>query len=73
MSGRAETGVRISVIVCVCVCVCVWLCVCVCVYCSIADNGELNYNIKKMLAEMCVNVVFVIRCLYSAVSLTLVK
>ena len=67
MSGRAETGVRISVIVCVCVVVCV------CVYCSIADNGNLNYNIKKLLAEMCVNVVFVIRCLYSAVSLTLVK
>ena len=54
---------------CVCVCVCVWLCV----YCSVADNGNLNYNIKKLLAEMCVNVVFVIRCLYSAVSLTLVK
>ena len=67
MSGRAETGVRISVIVCVCVVVCV------CVYCSIADNGNLNYNIKELLAEMCVNVVFVIRCLYSAVSLTLVK
>ena len=56
-----------------CVRVCVCGCVCVCVYCSIADNGNLNYNIKKLLAEMCVNVVFVIRCLYSAVSLTLVK
>ena len=32
MSGRAETGVRVSVFVCVCV------------YCSIADNGNLNYN-----------------------------
>ena len=29
--------------------------------------------IKVLLAEMYVNVVFVIRCLYSAVSLTLVK
>ena len=29
--------------------------------------------IKALLAEMYVNVVFVIRCLYSAVSLTLVK
>ena len=52
MSGRAETGVRMSVIVCVCVCVvvcvcgcvCVWLCVCVVVYCSIGDNGNLSYN-----------------------------
>ena len=29
--------------------------------------------IKVLFAEMYVNVVFVIRCLYSAVSLTLVK
>ena len=29
--------------------------------------------IKLLFAEMYVNVVFVIRCLYSAVSLTLVK
>ena len=29
--------------------------------------------IKILLAEISVNVVFVIRCLYSAVSLTLVK
>ena len=29
--------------------------------------------IKVLFAEMCVNVVFVIRCMYSAVSLTLFK
>ena len=40
MSGRAETGVRVSL----CVRACVRACVCVCVYCSIADNGNLSYN-----------------------------
>ena len=44
MSGRAETGVRVSLCVCVCVCVCVFVCVGVCVYCSIGDNGNLSYN-----------------------------
>ena len=38
MSGRAETGVHVSL--CVYVCVCVF----VCVYCSIGDNGNLSYN-----------------------------
>ena len=54
MSGRAETGVRMSLCVCVCVCVCVVV-------------------VVVVLVEMYANVVFVIRCLYSAVSLTLVK
>ena len=39
MSGRAETGVRmsVSVCVCVCVCVCVYVCVCGCV-CVLFDR-----------------------------------
>ena len=49
------------------------VCVCVCVYCSTGDNGNLSYNNKVLFAEMYVNVVFVIRCLYNAVNLTLVK
>ena len=49
------------------------VCVCVCVCCSIGDNGIKATIIKVLFAEMYVNVVFVIRCLYSAVSLTLVK
>ena len=32
ISGRAETGVRVSLCVCVCVCVCVFVCVCVCCF-----------------------------------------
>ena len=43
--------------------------VCVCV---VGDNGWLQY-LRFCLFEMYVNVVFVIRCLYSAVSLTLVR
>ena len=38
----------------------------------IGDNGRLQY-LKFCLFELYVNVVFVIRCLYSAVSLTLVR
>ena len=38
----------------------------------IGDNGRLQY-LRFCLFEMYVNVLFVIRCLYSAVSLTLVK
>ena len=55
------------------VCVRACMCVCVCVYCSIGDNVIQATIIKVLFAEMYVNVVFVIRCLYSAVSLTLVK
>ena len=40
-------------------------CVCVCIVQKVI--------IKVLFAEMYVNVVFVIRCLYSAVSLTLIK
>ena len=36
------------------------------------DNGRLQY-LRFCLFEMYVNVVFVIRCLYSAASLTLVR
>ena len=36
------------------------------------DNGRLQY-LRFCLFEMYVSVVFVIRCLYSAVSLTLVR
>ena len=50
------------------------VCVCVCVCCSIGDNGIKATIIKVLFAEMYVNVCFfVIRCLYSALSLTLVK
>ena len=38
----------------------------------IGDNGILQY-LRFYLFEMYVSVVFVIRCLYSAVSLTLVR
>ena len=38
----------------------------------IGDNGRPQY-LRFCLFEMYVNVVFVIRCLYSAVSLTLVR
>ena len=41
-------------------------------YCLIGDNSSLQYLIF-CLFEMCVNMVFVIRCLYSTVSLTLVR
>ena len=44
------------------------VCVCVCVLFVIKAT-----IIKVLFAEMYVNVVFVIRCLYSAMSLTLVK
>ena len=60
---------------CVCVCVRVRVCVCVCVwhgYCLIGNNGRLQC-LRCCLFEMYVNVVFVIRYLYSAVSLTLVR
>ena len=43
MSGRAETGVRMSFCVCVCVVVVVVVVV-VCVCCLIGDNGNLSYN-----------------------------
>ena len=41
-------------------------------YCLICDNGSLQY-LRFGLFEMYVNVVFVIRCLYSTVRLTLVR
>ena len=58
-------------------CVCVCVCVCVCdvylnSYCLIGNNDRLQY-FKVLLVEMCVNVVFVMSCLYSTVSLTLVR
>ena len=52
-----------------------WVCVCVCVcvhgYCLIGDNDRLQY-LRFCSFEMYVNVVFAIRCSYSAVTLTLV-
>ena len=45
------------------------VCVCVCVkhgYCLIGNNGRQQY-LRFCLSEMYVNVVFIIRCLYSAV------
>ena len=70
MSGRAETGVHMSM--CVCVCVCVRACVCVCIVRQAIMVIKATLS-KVLFAEMYVNVVFVIRCLYSAESLTLVK
>ena len=55
----------------VCVCVCVRVCVQHC-YCLIGDNGRLQY-LRFCLFEMYVSVVFVIRRLYRAMSLTLVR
>ena len=51
-----------------CVRACVRVCVCVCV--AMVTKAA---KIKVLFAEMYVNVVFVIRCLYSTLSLTLVK
>ena len=48
------------------------MCVCVQHACLIGDNNRLQY-LRFCLFEMYVNVVFVIRCFYSAVSLTLVR
>ena len=53
---------RMSVCVCVCVCVCVVRQAIMVIKATI---------IKVLFAEMYVNVLFVIRCLYSTVSLTL--
>ena len=49
---------------------CVRVCVCVTWLLFDSDNGRLQY-LRFCLFEMYVNVVFVIRCLYSTVSLTL--
>ena len=46
------------------------MCVCIVRYAIMVIKATI---IKVVFAEMCVNVVFVIRCLYSAVSLVLVK
>ena len=67
----------ISVCVCGCVCVCVRVCVCahVCntvIHCLIGENGRLQY-LRFCLFELYVNVVFVKRYLYSAVSLIVVR
>ena len=69
--------------VCVSVCVCVPVCACccrdsvrpaVCHCCSTATVTKAATIIKVLFAEMYVNVVFVvIRCLNSAVSLTVVS
>ena len=48
------------------------MCVCVCVVRQAIMVIKATI-IKVLFAEMYVNVIFVIRCLYSAVSLTLVK
>ena len=76
---RERGGGSESARVRLCVCVCVWVCVCACVracvrndYCLIGDNGKLQY-LRFCLFEMYISVVFVIRCLYSAVSLTLIR
>ena len=74
---------------CVCVCVCVCVCSIISSLPLFLLNelggwgGGIHYfsasfmlndvTFKVLFAEMNVNVVFVIRCLYSAVSLTLVK
>ena len=55
---------------CACQCVCVCVCVCVVRQAIMVIKATI---IKVLFAEMYVNVIFVIRCLYSAVSLTLVK
>ena len=55
---------------CVCVCVCVVVVVVVVRQAIMVIKATI---IKVLFAEMYVNVIFVIRCLYSAVSLTLVK
>ena len=60
LSGRVEIDL------------CTSLCVCVRVCNMICDNARLQY-LRFCLFEMYVSVVFVIRCLYSAVSLTLVR
>ena len=59
--------------VCVCLCVCVF---CIYSYCLLGDNSRLCSILKVLFAVMfkiktSATVVFVIRCLYSAVSLTL--
>ena len=72
LSGRAGADCRTYVCVRACVCMCV--CVCVCVHCFIGDMFMIYYNILSFcLFKMYVNVVFVPSCLYSGVSLTLVR
>ena len=80
-SARARSCVCVRACVRACVCACVLACVrefmraCVFVkhgYCLIGDNGRQQY-LRFCLFEMYVNEGFVIRCLYSAVSLTLVR
>ena len=52
-----------------CVRVCVRVCVCVCIVRQAIIVIKTTI-IKFLFAQICVYVVFVIRCLYSAVSLT---
>ena len=53
-------------------CALVSVCVCVCSYCLLGDNGRLQY-LRFCLLKCMLMFFFVIRCLYSAVSLTLVR
>ena len=56
-----------------CMCLSVCVCVCVVIVCKVI---MVDYNIEGsvcLFVEMHVNVVFVMSCLYSAVSLTLVR
>ena len=49
------------------------VCVCVCVSLSLSLSEWSTTVFKVLFVEMYVNVVFVIRCFYSAVSLILVR
>ena len=65
---------------CACVCVCereresVCMCVCVCIYiysyCLLGDIFMLKYYTVVLFVELYLNMVFVMSCLYSTVSLT---
>ena len=61
--------------VCACVCVCVWVC-CMCIYIVIVCKVIFLWSttiFKVPFVEMYINMVFVVSCLYSAMSLTLVR
>ena len=47
------------------------LCVYIYNYCLLGDNGRLQY--LRLFVEMYANAIFVISCLYSEVSLTVVR
>ena len=71
--------VCVCVCMCVCACACVRACVCVCIMlmhtssCLLGDILWENTILKVMLVELFVNILFVMSCLYSTVSLTWVR